>query len=204
MSAFLLHLVAAGDTQAVRILEDRYRGLIWSLVRRFCYEPSEAEDAMQEIFIDLWRSAGRFEPAMASEATFVAMIARRRLIDRRRRAMRAMPATSMSDAMVVASPPQAVASSDEIREQVRAAKAALGTLRPAQQEVLRLSLYQGLSHERIAEATGLPLGTVKTHVRRGLMRMREILAQQAECPQTLQSIPDQPTPTERLSPDELA
>lgn len=178
MSDPLLHLVASGDAQAVRALEDRYRGLVWSLVRRFCFEPADAEDAVQEIFIDLWRSAHRFDPAVASEATFVAMIARRRLIDRRRRVGRTAATTPLTDAVrtaAVSSNPQ----TDEVQEQVRAARQALSTLRPAQQEVLRLSLYHGLSHERIAEATGLPLGTVKTHVRRGLMRVREILGQQS-------------------------
>ena len=63
---------------------------------------------------------------------------------------------------------------------VAAAARALETLRPDQQRVLRLSIYQGLSHEKIAESTGIPLGTVKTHVRRGLIRLREILSGQPE------------------------
>lgn len=201
MSDSLLHLVASGDSQAVRALEDRYRGLVWSLVRRFCFEPADAEDAMQEIFIDLWRSAHRFDPTVASEATFVAMIARRRLIDRRRRAGRAATTTPLTEAVrTPAAPPAPHA--DEVQEQVRAARQALSTLRPAQQEVLRLSLYQGLSHERIAEATGLPLGTVKTHVRRGLMRVREILAQQSQGPAASDERFDAPASTESGDPDD--
>src|SRR5436190_14026687 len=78
----LLGRVAAGDEAAVRECLARYGGLVWSIARRF--EPSDAEDAVQEIFLDLWKSAARFDRAVASETAFVAMIARRRLIDRRR------------------------------------------------------------------------------------------------------------------------
>ena len=64
-----------------------------------------------------------------------------------------------------------------VREAAVAAEAAMETLKPDQQRVLRMSIYQGLSHERIAEATGMPLGTVKTHARRGLIRLREMLSE---------------------------
>ncbi|MCX5746449.1 MAG: sigma-70 family RNA polymerase sigma factor, partial [Proteobacteria bacterium] len=78
----LLARVAVGDRGALRECLDRYGGLVWSIARRF--EASEAEDAVQEIFVDLWKSAVRYDPEVASEPTFIAMIARRRLIDRRR------------------------------------------------------------------------------------------------------------------------
>lgn len=174
MQELVLQRVARGERAAVQECIDRFGGLVWSLARRFCYNPSEAEDAVQEIFLDLWRSAGRYDPSVASEATFVAMIARRRLIDRRRRAAREPdrqelnPAIAQDDADVI--------DRAEVGEDAAAAVRAMETLRPEQQRVLRLSIYQGLSHERIAEATGLPLGTVKTHVRRGLIRIREILS----------------------------
>lgn len=169
----VLQRIASGDSGAVQECIDRFGGLVWSLARRFCFNPSEAEDAVQEIFLDVWKSAGRYDPSVASEATFVAMIARRRLIDRRRRSgrepsmMELQPGASGGDEPAVSAP--------ELAEDAQAALRALESLRPEQQRVLRLSIYQGLSHERIAEATGLPLGTVKTHVRRGLIRIREIL-----------------------------
>src|ERR1043165_482447 len=78
----LLARVAGGDPRAVRDCIARYGGLVWSIARRF--EGADAEDAVQEIFLDLWKSAARFDPQIASEPAFVAMIARRRLIDRRR------------------------------------------------------------------------------------------------------------------------
>ena len=83
-----LQRIAAGETEAVRECMDRYGGLVWSLARRFLYSSNEAEDAVQEIFLDLWKHAGRFDPNVAAEATYVAMIARRRLIDRVRKRTR--------------------------------------------------------------------------------------------------------------------
>src|SRR6476646_5693685 len=87
----LLARVAAGDPAAVRACLAQFGGLVWSIARRF--EPSDAEDAVQEIFLDVWRSAGSYNPALGSEATFVATITRRRLIDRQRTRRRRPKAT---------------------------------------------------------------------------------------------------------------
>lgn len=176
----ILQKIAAGDASAVQACIDRYSGLVWSLARRFCPTPSDAEDAVQEIFLDVWRSAARFDESVASETTFVAMIARRRLIDRGRRTGRAVASLDNEDgaAPVVDRAPRAESTLADAEDAQRAA-IALDSLKPEQQKVLRLSIYQGLSHERIAEATGMPLGTVKTHVRRGLIRLREILGKAA-------------------------
>ena len=79
----ILERIAGGDERAVKECLDRYGNLVWSIVRRMT-APADAEDAVQEIFVDLWKSAGRFEPERSSEAGFIAMIARRRMIDRLR------------------------------------------------------------------------------------------------------------------------
>ena len=80
----VLARVGAGDASAVRDALQRFGGLVWALARRMSANTSDAEDAVQEIFVDVWKSAKKFDPAAGSEATFVAMIARRRLIDRMR------------------------------------------------------------------------------------------------------------------------
>jgi RNA polymerase sigma-70 factor (ECF subfamily) len=169
----ILHQVAAGDAGAMRECMDRFGGLVWSLARRVTQSTSEADDAVQEIFIDLWRSAARFDPQIASETTFVAMIARRRLIDRGRRKQRRPDAVALPDA----AQPAAAREPDrsEHAEEAARAAAALERLRPEQQRILQLAIYHGRSHEEIARSTGLPLGTVKTHARRGLIRLREML-----------------------------
>lgn len=171
----LLSRLAAGEDVASLVL-DRFGGLVWSLARRLCETDADAEDAVQDIFLDIWKSAERYDGAVASETTFVAMIARRRLIDRRRRISRrpgqeAMVEDAVADAGGAAD--RGVATSDE----ARAAERAMSELSVEQQRVLRLSVFHGLSHDSIAKATGLPLGTVKTHARRGLIKVRKVLAE---------------------------
>ena len=85
----ILHRVARGDPSGMDAFLERYSGLVWSLARRHSPTPQDAEDAVQEIFMEIWRSAHRYDPSVAAEQTFIAMIARRRLIDRARRNKRA-------------------------------------------------------------------------------------------------------------------
>jgi len=172
----LLTRVAGGDPGAVRDCIARYGGLVWSIARRF--EGHDAEDAVQEIFLDLWKSAARFDPRIASEPAFVAMIARRRLIDRRR-TQRRRPATETIDSEPAIA--DAGRGPDSCAEASQAARA-LDRLRPEQRRVLVLATH-GLSHGEIAERTGMPLGTVKAHARRGLQSIRAaLLGVQEEAP----------------------
>lgn len=169
----LLQRTAKGDAASVRECIDRYGGLVWSIARKLTFTEAEAQDAVQEIFVELWRCADRYDPTIASETAFVATIARRRLIDRRRRAARDPVRESLdqqADAPAVGTTDRA-----ELSDEARQAVSALDQLSPEQQNVLRLSIYQGLSHERISRAIGLPLGTVKTHARRGLLKLRALL-----------------------------
>lgn len=179
-STSLLHRVAAGDQRAVAETIDRFGGLVWHLARKLLHSRADQEDAVQEVFVELWKAAGKFDPSVASERTFVAMIARRRLIDRGRREKRRISST-------VNSPEFAAAASDgspislepglppERSEEVARAAAALQELSPAQQQAIRMSIYDGLSHQEIADRLSVPLGTVKTNLRRGLIRIRELM-----------------------------
>lgn len=173
MTSLLLQRVASGDDRAVRECIDRFGGLVWALARRMSPAGAEAEDAVQEVFMDLWRSAARFDPDLSSEVAFVAMIARRRLIDRRRRRLRAPTTESLADTPTPAEP-SAVTRVESSAEASLAANA-LAQLRPEQRMVLVLSTCHGLSHEEIAATVNMPLGTVKAHARRGLLRVREML-----------------------------
>ena len=171
----LLPRIAAGDASAVSAVVARYKGLIWSLARRS--DPDNLEDAVQEVFIDLWRAAPRFDATKASETTFVAMIARRRLIDRARHRRR----------QPVGVPEHAAAQiTDDRQDPHQAALAgqtlrALTHLRPEQREVVLLCT-QGWSHADVAAKTGLPLGTVKAHARRGLLAVRAVLGPDGDEP----------------------
>lgn len=149
---------------------DRFSGLVWSLCRRFLSNATDAEDAVQEIFTELWSSAHRYDPAVASEAAFVAMITRRRLIDRQRRISRRPQVEALNpefETPEAPSPPMV-----ELREEVDKVQHAMSGLKPIQQEALKLSILDDCSHAQIAERLQLPIGTVKTHIRRGLQELR--------------------------------
>lgn len=173
----VLARVGAGDASAVRDALQRFGGLVWALARRMSANTSDAEDAVQEIFVDVWKSAKKFDPAAGSEATFVAMIARRRLIDRMRARQRRRE-EQLTDTKDPPDPVQELAQQTrgELAAEAGLAAKALAQLRPEQRRVLLLATYHGLSHEEIAVQTGMPLGTVKAHARRGLLRIREMLA----------------------------
>ena len=173
MTKSILERVADRDSSAVEVCLDEYGALVWSLARRMIRNPSDAEEAVQEIFADLWANADRFDQSRGSEKTFVAMIARRRLIDRQRKEGR-RPTTEV---LVESAPLAAPAEADqvELAEEVARAKVVLARLKPEQQKALRLSVYDGMSHQQIASALDMPLGTVKTHIRRGLIELRETL-----------------------------
>lgn len=166
-----LQRIARGDLAAVGQCIDRHGPLVWSLARRSCPNATDAEDLVQDVFIELWKSASRYDPGVASEATFVAMIARRRLIDRGRR-LRSRPMPGPLPEGLAAAPAAEIL---EQAEDVARAAEALGGLRDEQRRVLTLSLRDGLTYDQIARATGQPLGTVKTHARRGLIRLRELM-----------------------------
>ncbi len=169
----ILQRIANGDQAAVQECCLTYGGLVWSLARRMLRDSADAEDAVQEIFLDVWKNADRFDASRSSETTFVAMIARRRLIDRIRFSQRRISTDSLED--VLAEP---VNSSDGNVHTFLEAKEALKVLkelRPEQRQVLELSIIQGMSHQEISDSTGMPLGTVKTHARRGILQAREFL-----------------------------
>ena len=174
----VLPAVARGERAAVQRCMARYGALVWSLARRLSPTRADAEDATQEIFLDLWRSASRFDAARGSEQLFVMVIARRRLIDRLRgmRLRRAHEIAGLDE--VAAQMP--VDGHAERHVEAQIARTALEQLPAEQQRVLDLSIVQGLSHGDIAQRVGIPLGTVKTLVRRGLIRIRQALGGDGE------------------------
>ena len=173
MTQAILKRIADGDSQAVEECLDKYGGLVWSIARQMLRNTDDAEDAVQEIFVDVWKNSGRFDESLSSETTFIAMIARRRLIDRIRYSSRRISAESLDD--VLLEPFNRADKQIQTNIEAQQAAEAMKSLKPEQQQVLRLSIIQGMSHQEISQATGMPLGTVKTHVRRGLLHVKEQL-----------------------------
>ena len=167
----ILQRIAAGDQSAVQDCLKQYGNLVWYLVRKFTSNAEDAEDAAQEIFIDIWRNAARFDAAKAPEAAFITMIARRRLIDQLRKRKRQSQLQPLDDFTFTA---QTDAGSEmQILLDARRASQIIDGLRPERKKVINLAIFGGLSHLEIAERTGMPLGTVKTHIRRGFQKVRK-------------------------------
>lgn len=169
----VLDRVAQGDPRAVRECIDRYGGLIWSIALGMAGSRADAEAAVQEIFADVWRTAGRFDPEQGSEEIFVTQIARRRLIDRMRRGVQ-RDRTRSSGKVDSRGWVDRGNSAGVCREAMTAAQAVM-QLRPELRKVLEMGLLQGLSQSEIADRLQIPLETVKTRMTRGLIQVREFM-----------------------------
>jgi RNA polymerase sigma factor (sigma-70 family) len=151
---------------------DRFGGLVWSIVRRSVRNASDAEDLVQQIFTEVWKKAGVYNPATASESTFVALVARRRTIDHLRKTGRQPDIEPIEAAESV---PAAEVDTTPGHWDAEAVRASLASLPEDTRHLFRLFFEQGFTHPEIAGNTGLPLGTVKTRLRRGLLTLREHL-----------------------------
>jgi RNA polymerase sigma-70 factor (ECF subfamily) len=171
----ILARVAAGDPDAIGECIDRYGGLVWTIARDFVRTAADAEDATQDVFLSLWKNAARFDETKSSEKSFIAMVARRRMIDALRKAGRRPKLVALPED----GPDPADDSHVRMERGLEASIAAetLQVLKPDQRKVIELSIYQGMSHREISELTDIPIGTVKSHIWRGLNSVRERIAE---------------------------
>jgi RNA polymerase sigma factor (sigma-70 family) len=170
----VLDRVARGDPGAVRECIDRFGNLIWSITVRMTCTRADAERAVEEVFVDVWRSARRFDPEQTSEEVFITMIARRHVINRRRRVARRgrRRVINYIDALTWADPD----SSSKLCVEALAATRAVMQLRPALRALLELGVLQGLNLSEIARELQLPIDKVKTVMRHALIQVREFMA----------------------------
>jgi RNA polymerase sigma-70 factor (ECF subfamily) len=150
---------------------EAHGGLVWSIVLKRVRDRTAAEDLTQEIFTEIWKTSGRYDPAIASESGFIAMIARRRAIDWVRKQQRLPEMECLAEKADFPAP------SEEPGEGLDrdALWKALETLPDETRKLFTLHFEQGLTHSEIAASTGLPLGSVKTRLRRGLLEARALL-----------------------------
>ncbi len=172
----LLPRIAAGDSAAVEQFVKRYERVIWWMARQYAFR--DPEDAVQDVFLALWKSAPRYDSSKAKESTFVGMLARRKLIDRYRKTTRRLPTQDIETAPEASFSQESSAETDA--EAALASRIMRRELRPEQRSVIELSIFEGLSHREISTRTGMPIGTVKTHIRRGLMQLRELMQRPQE------------------------
>jgi len=173
----ILQRIAVDDKSAVTDCFDAYGKLIWSLARKFSRTREDAEDAVQEIFIDIWKYAARFDSAKSPEGAFVTLIARRRLIDRLRKSKIHIHDSSSENALENALVDHGCDSDKKLQMYVemKYVVKALDKLSLHEKQIVRMSIYGGMTHNEIATISGLPLGTVKSQLRRSFRKLRVLI-----------------------------
>jgi RNA polymerase sigma-70 factor (ECF subfamily) len=171
----LMARVAGGDERAFAELYDGLAPTLYGVVLRIVRDPAQSEEVTQEVFIDLWRQARRFDSCRGGIHGWAVTIARRRAIDRVR-SEQSYRERQRHDVGGTAGPTDS--SADEVIESLERdqARRALSELSEVQRRALELAFFDGLTHVEIAEVLGVPLGTAKTRIRDGLIRLRAVLA----------------------------
>jgi RNA polymerase sigma-70 factor, ECF subfamily len=174
--------LARGDQAALAALFERFGGTAFSIALRVLKSRPEAEEVVQETFLEVWRRAAHYSPERAAFGAWVATIARTRAIDRLR-TLQSRERTS--EAHGKEQLPEAPARPDDTLEGQRNAvrvHSALQQLPPEQREVIELAYFEGLSQQEISERTRTPLGTVKTRARLGSRKLAEMLRAELSAP----------------------
>jgi len=169
--------MAAGDAEALRSLSARYARMLASLAYRFLRDDSDAEEVAADVLWQAWREAGLYERSRGSVAAWLITVGRSRAIDR----LRARRARRSPEAPQPQPPPAADPGADfDLVERAKMVKSAVSELEPQERELLELAYFSDLSHSEIAERVGIPLGTVKTRIRSGMINLREALKRRRE------------------------
>ena len=171
--ASLLTRVARGDQAAFEVVYDQLAGSVYGLVRKVLRDPAQSEEIAQEVLLEVWRCASRFDATRGSAVAWVMTIAHRRAVDR----VRSEAASTLREQKVLPGP----VSGDDVAELVETAldrqrvRRCLGTLTSLQAESIKLANNGGYTYPQVAELLGVALGTVKTRIRDGLIRMRDCM-----------------------------
>jgi RNA polymerase sigma-70 factor (ECF subfamily) len=172
----LIARIGDGEQEALAALYDATSALVYSLAARILRDEGAAEDVTLEVYLQVYALAPSYDPARGSPSAWLVTLARSRAIDRLRAEQQRMrveePLDAALDLTVAPDDPEASAGA---AERGRLARAALASLAPEQREAIEIAYFFGLSHREIAARLGQPLGTVKTRIRAGMMRLRDVL-----------------------------
>jgi len=167
--------VARGSEPALQQVYESTSAKLFGLILRILGDKGEAEDALQEVYVSVWRRAASFDAAKASPVTWLAAIARNRAIDRLRASGRPRPAEPIDAAHEVADERPDALARLETREETARLDGCIGELEARQSSAIRSAFFGGFSYPELADQEGVPLGTMKSWVRRGLLRLRDCL-----------------------------
>jgi RNA polymerase sigma-70 factor (ECF subfamily) len=188
----LMEAITGRDPEALSVLYDRHSPTLLALCIRVLRDRASAEELLIEIFQEVWEHAGRYDPMRGAPAAYLMTLARSRAIDRLRSQARRRSTTPVGGVGVagedrhsgaVAEPADGSAGPlERVLSDERGAvvKSALAQLDPLQREAIEIAFYEGLSHTEVAERLGKPLGTVKSSIRRGLLKLRDLLVSERE------------------------
>ena len=172
----LIARMASRDSKAMSELYDLYSGLLYSVVLKITRVQSEAEEVLQDVFVSAWDNAHKFDPKKAKVFTWLMTIARNKAIDRvRSKAYKVQQASSGDEFEKIEAATVSPLNSRMAKENASVIKEALDCLPEEQKKVIQLSYYEGQSQSQVAETLGIPLGTVKTRMRLGMLKLTEEL-----------------------------
>jgi RNA polymerase sigma-70 factor (ECF subfamily) len=166
---------AGGDRRSFETLYERTSSKLFGICLRILHERTEAEEVLQDVFLTIWRKAGQYDSQRASPITWLAMIARNKAIDRLRGSRMERASVPIDLAAELADDGVGVEAGAEAASEGRRLHDCLGELTGEQGVVIRVAFFEGCTYEEIAQRSDTPIGTVKSWIRRGLLKLRDCL-----------------------------
>ena len=175
----LMQRIADGDTSALNALHKKTSGILYKMALKIMYSVPEAEEVVQDVFMSVWKNAGKFDRKKAKVLTRMTVIMKNRCIDKIRARKRRIPAglsdeNASSHAFSVEK--QTAVNAMEFKEQAEMVRSVVKSLPSAQREVVELAFFSDMTHVQVAELLGISLGTVKSRIRYAFDKMRSLIA----------------------------